>query len=156
MRIVGLKGHIGTGKDTAAAGLIERGWIRIAFADPIKRLATGLGWNGTKDPDGRRFLQELGDATKDALGPDIWVDLAEARIDAHATAPGIVVTDVRYPAEAAMLRRHGALIVEIRRAGHHGDTHSSETDQRLVVPDEILENTGDAAELQEALRRLVL
>lgn len=40
--IIGLSGYAGSGKDTAAQGLIERGYTRIAFADVLKKMAYAL------------------------------------------------------------------------------------------------------------------
>lgn len=37
--IIGLSGRSGCGKDTAADVLVERGWVKVALADPMKRLA---------------------------------------------------------------------------------------------------------------------
>lgn len=34
--LIGLLGRKRSGKDTAAAALVERGWVRVAFADPMR------------------------------------------------------------------------------------------------------------------------
>lgn len=36
-KVLGLLGRKGAGKDTAAKSLMERGWVRLAFADPLYR-----------------------------------------------------------------------------------------------------------------------
>lgn len=42
MNLIALAGRMGTGKDTVAALLAERGWQRIALADEMKRIALRL------------------------------------------------------------------------------------------------------------------
>ena len=41
-QIIGLVGYAGAGKDTAAEGLIEQGWLRVSFADPLRDLALSI------------------------------------------------------------------------------------------------------------------
>lgn len=105
MRLLGLHGRAGSGKDTAARFLIsgevaiaERGLCaRIALADPLKDAAAHLFdiprahfddptmkdrdepyWNG-KSP--RRILQLLGtEAMRTTFGADHWIRLAERRM----------------------------------------------------------------------------
>ena len=43
MKLLGICGKAGSGKDTAAAYLIEKhGFVKLAFADPLKRFAKGV------------------------------------------------------------------------------------------------------------------
>lgn len=92
---IGLAGHAGVGKDSAAAHLASAyGYARVAFADPIRaaalranpRLPSGRtladavrcdGWEATKRNGGRAVLQDLGDAAR-ASDPLVWVRLARA------------------------------------------------------------------------------
>lgn len=100
--IVGLTGYAGSGKDTAAAALVERGWCRMAFADALRdmalaidpwveakpcqylgarvvRLSNVVWWHGwdvakTDFPDVRHFLQRLGtEGVRRHFGDDAWV-----------------------------------------------------------------------------------
>lgn len=41
-KIIGLCGHYGSGKDEAAKALVERGWVRVAFADPLREMALAI------------------------------------------------------------------------------------------------------------------
>lgn len=102
--IIGLTGVAQVGKDTAAAALIERGWVRVAFADPLREMLYALnpkvtdegcfvdyvktmvdevGWEkAKKHPEVRRLLQRLGtEAGRGVLGEDCWVDLAHRKIN---------------------------------------------------------------------------
>ena len=51
MNAIGLTGYAGSGKDTAALGLIELGWERLAFADPLKECMLALNPIVTAAPD---------------------------------------------------------------------------------------------------------
>jgi hypothetical protein len=42
MRLIAFAGNMGSGKDTAASVLVENGFVRIALADELKRLARKL------------------------------------------------------------------------------------------------------------------
>jgi len=52
MQVIGLCGYAGSGKDTAAQALVDIGWQRVSFADPIREIAlaidpivyVGQGW----------------------------------------------------------------------------------------------------------------
>ncbi len=90
MKVLGLSGFAGAGKDSVAAILCKQGWARLAFADALKSVAYAtdpfigvnfkhqvfdapthyvrlskfvddVGWDRAKtQPDVRRFLQRLG------------------------------------------------------------------------------------------------
>lgn len=145
--LVGLSGYAGAGKDEVAKTLVANGWTRIAFADPLKAVATAIGWSGTKDEVGRKLLQDLGVGVRDHLNPDAWVLAGEESIEG-AQGP-CVVTDVRFPNELTMIRRRGGQIVRIERPGHGAvNDHVSE---HLVSPedcDAVLLNDGSLEDLQ--------
>ncbi|MFC9815606.1 hypothetical protein ACFVJM_26435 [Streptomyces virginiae] len=68
----------------------------------------------------------------------------------------VVVTDCRYPNEAAALRAAGALLVRVDRpslAVHQdqGAEHISETALAGYRPDAVLTNSGSVAELHRAV-----
>ncbi|WP_431888719.1 hypothetical protein [Nocardiopsis alba] len=110
---IALMGYAGSGKDTAADYLVEeRGYARVAFADPVResllaldpivhaepedygdtyrgvRLSTLVGvcgWDRAKRvyPEVRRLLQAHGtEAVRGVIGDDVWVRLALRRISA--------------------------------------------------------------------------
>ena len=128
--IIGLMGAKRSGKDTVADYLVNAyGFVRVAFADPLKELALDLdpfieeplGWarlselvkpegsvrdrfEPVKDyPDVRRLLQRLGVAVRE-LDEDFWVDAAFETISQlwdsrEEPIPGFVIPDVRFPNE---------------------------------------------------------
>ncbi|MFB6535101.1 deoxynucleotide monophosphate kinase family protein [Streptomyces noursei] len=182
-------GRAGSGKDTAAARLVQRyAFVRIAFADPLKTSALALdpivgadpspygalpirlsdlvkrhGWDRAKrqHPEVRRTLQRLGEAVREH-DPDYWLRLALDKIrTADRWGLPVVVTDVRYPNEAAALRAAGALLVRVNRPGldEHQDQaaeHVSETALAGYTVDAVLANTGTVADLDALVDTLAV
>lgn len=175
--LVGLTGFAGSGKDTAAAGLVAAGWKRQAFADPLKAMALAidpwimqddlyegaslswwvdaLGWEGAKGLEQvRRFLQRLGtDVVRVHLGEDAWVRAFDRARDRRADT---VATDVRFPNEAAYIHRHGGIIIRIDRPGVGPiNGHDSETQVDAVEADATVVNDGSPEQLQIRVADLV-
>jgi len=133
-RLIGLTGRAGAGKDTAAAHLkAAHGFTAIAFADPIRRaLSAMLGLAPImfqhphkeepisligKSP--RQLMQTLGtEWGRNLVHPDIWLILAEELILTCRTAGEcVVVTDVRFENEAALIRSLGGSVWHVDRSG---------------------------------------
>jgi hypothetical protein len=168
---IALLGRARSGKDTVAARLVERhGFTRVAFADPLKRMAEtvspfvptspgvvvqlaplirDVGWEYAKDryPEVRRLLQWIGHTVRD-LDPEFWVRVALHSVEA---APGpVVVTDVRYPNEAEALRARGFRMVRVVRPGQDlVSSHVSETALDRYPPDLRVLNDGTLDDLRE-------
>ena len=163
--LVGLSGYAGSGKDAAAQVLLEAGYERRAFADklramayelnpiiPIKgqmyrlgRLVDAYGWEHCKReyPEAREILQRLGtEAGRKVLGENVWVraTLNDLGVDVlFATGPKVVVTDVRFPNEAAAIQRLGGKVYRVQRPGVTAiNAHPSETALDDFPFDEIL------------------
>ena len=58
--LVGFVGLKRSGKDTAASALIDRGWKRMAFADPLKEMSMQLRGVWVQIPDGVHLAQAVG------------------------------------------------------------------------------------------------
>lgn len=139
MENIGIIGKARSGKDTAAAHLVQRyAYTRLAFADPLKEMALrvnpliplsskvhgrladlvkGVGWEYAKDtyPEVRRLLQQIGQAQRE-LEEDYWLRLLLRKVAGAAKLNmPVVVTDVRYLNEARVLRRQGFKLVRIVR-----------------------------------------
>lgn len=131
--LIGLSGYAGSGKDTAAAGLVAAGWQRRAFADRVRQVVYAtdpiildgrkvaslagmvdrIGWDEAKrHAQVRALLQQLGQAVRDQCGQDTWV----RPVLADRTGP-TVISDVRYPNEAEAIRTAGGLVCRIVRPG---------------------------------------
>jgi hypothetical protein len=126
------------------------------------------GYEAAKElyPEFRRFLQRLGTegvrdtlggkyGLRELLGDDVWIVLAERRID--AADKSLVFTDVRFPNEADLIRRKGGEVVRISRAAvlDPADTHPSETAMDDYDVDDVLVNDGTLAHLDAKVDALV-
>lgn len=149
MRIVGVSGKSGHGKDAIASILVERhGFVRIALADALKQGAAaifGLSadqlYGRTKelhDPrwgmSPRKILQLLGtEAIREVFGADTWIKALRVKIDEEAARrfgdlPGVVVPDVRFENEARAVLGWGGQVWRVSRPGVPAvNPHVSET-----------------------------
>ena len=175
-QIVGLCGYATSGKDTAAMGLIEAGWTRVALADGVRDATLafnpmveqtldgkpvylsykleGNGWDYAKiNGEIRRLLQRMGtEAGRNIHGDDCWIKLAKRKIDA---APGnVVITDVRFANEAEAIRSWGGKVIRIDRPGV-GPVNGHASESLDFEADLVLRNVGTIEELQDNLRLLV-
>jgi len=187
--VIGVTGKINTGKDTAADVLKDLGCITFSFADPLKLCAQELfgfsreslwGPSELRTSEVRGVLQELGTDICRKYRPDIWVDKMRQRInlcreqgldyynmvteDEIDNAGAIVITDVRFPNEAEMLKKEmNAFIIRVHRPNNYAHTtqsaakHESETAQDSISLDNIsieINNIGTLAEFELAVRTI--
>ena len=169
-KIIGICGYARSGKDTAAKGLIEDGWRRVAFADGLKSdVMSALvesakranlpktmwpQWRILEDPElkekFRPLLVEYGRAMR-ALNPDYWI-----RRLAHCFVKGsgkFVITDVRYANEAAWIREHGGAVIRVVRPMALAANSEEENSIAAFSPDTVICNAGTPAQLQEEVRK---
>lgn len=99
----------------------------------------------------RQFIQQYGtDMARKNWGEDFWVDLFEKKYLMNDNQ-NLVVRDVRFNNEAAMLGKNGATIWEVLRPGYEGDDHESEAGIHEGHIDGELTNDGSLTELYEML-----
>jgi hypothetical protein len=179
--LIGLCGYAAAGKDTAARVLIDEFFFqRVAFADPIKAallaldpLVPGPGedqylrlsefcqersWAEVKEyPEVRRLMQILGtEVGCNLFDPEIWVKLAESKILSQLSVGNTVVTDVRFPNEARLIKKLGGLLVRITRPGYGPvNEHVSDRASENWTYDRVLENDSTIADLHEKMKNLV-
>ncbi|MCM2391721.1 hypothetical protein [Streptomyces albipurpureus] len=171
---IGIIGRARTGKDTAGQWLIDnRGYRRVAFADPLKEAALNLdplieqidmaflgvderpdvrlsdlvgsyGWEESKEvPEVRRLLQELGASIR-AIDEVFWLRTALKNVTAaNENGTPCVITDVRYPNEAVALKRAGFHLVYIDRPDVPHLDHESEGALTAEDADHVIPNTTD-------------
>lgn len=193
-------GFKGSGKDTAAAALLDRGYKKYAFADPVKDvLAAMFGWSRAMlegDTGESRAWREFEDAwwseklnrpgftprkAMQMIGTDvlrqyfndqIWILNTERRILNDQT-DRVVITDCRFPNEAAMIRNMGGKLIRVAKgpepefyqyssipASHpyygqaqdilrlnYGDIHVSEWAWNNIPVDARIENDGTIDDL---------
>lgn len=167
--IIGLSGAAGSGKDTAAAGLI--GFYPLAFAKPLKDGSKPLFdltdeqlYGKLKEkPDPRwgvsprEIMQYLGDHCRN-YNPNFFVTHMRYRIE-KAQEQGIkniVVTDVRYDNEAKLIKELGGKIVKIERdiTTTKHTRHSSEKGILTQLIDHTIVNNGTIEHLIEHIKQI--
>lgn len=170
--LVGLCGFARSGKDTAAGALLEMGWSRFAFADPLKQDIAGLLKRGLsavpldENPRALSWLGEMATVNKSRLrpllvsygaamrefNPNYWIDRLNHTAEFKACRQPRVITDVRYINEAEWVRSLGGVILTITRPGI-GPANAEEADKTAAVkPDAEILNTGSVDDLHRAVR----
>ena len=168
MRLVALTGLPRSGKDTVAAFLAGHYFNRLAFAEPLKQAAAILlgrpvgEMNGDNGFDREAVLPEWGFTTRDFLrrfgteamrnnfGEDFWLKHMRNRLTGvHGK---YVITDCRFPNEAALVRDLGGIVVEIVRPGCVKSNHAS--DAGAGLPDVLIFNDGTLEDLRRQVDSL--
>lgn len=149
--IIALCGIKGSGKDEVALALPH--FKNIKFASPIKDMsrvmfrAQGLEEDEIdKYVDGdskemetyylngkscRHLQQVLGtEMGRDLISENIWCDIAERAI--KNSTGNVIVTDMRFPNEFAMLKRLGAITVRIEREIEDNEYSSHESEKYIA------------------------
>jgi hypothetical protein len=175
LKLIGITGHKGSGKDTVGRILNEiDGFEIVRWAGGLKAMVDALlRYQGCPDitinriiegdlkqvplpyfggRTARHVMQSLGtEWGRTLIYPALWTDSTEARIKAH---PHVVVTDLRYLNEAAVIRRLGGKIWRIEREGCHGDEHPSETEMRQIEVDVTISNNDSVDHLCDKVRAI--
>lgn len=174
--LIGLTGYATAGKDAAAVPLIQAGYQRLSFADNLRYLAyytnplvaqphaanptylanvvDSQGWDKAKEnPSVRRVLQNLGLAARDTFGPDCWVQALHAQ---RKDGQRYVITDVRFPNEAAYIQDRGGILINITRPGVGPiNDHPSETALSGHPADYYITNDGTLLDLNKRVLRVL-
>jgi len=173
LRLIGLVGRAGTGKDTVRQLLeLEHGFTGLAFADPIRAMlrtlfqANGLDEKHIDERDHkevpiedllteqpvtyRQMAQTLGTEWGRNLSPDFWLQIAGAHI-AHQRQRGerqFVISDVRFANEADWIKQAGGELWRIDRPGVAAvRPHASEAEIEHILCDRIIDNSGTPDDL---------
>lgn len=173
LRLIGLTGRAGSGKDTAfdllVSGVPTVKFQRKAFADLLKRsamLALGLdpedadhlkergtitvrfGQDEAIELTGREYFQRYGlEAHREVFGHDFWTKRVltdEVLGNSRVT----VITDVRLDDEAEAIRELGGQVWRIDRDDEVTDTHPTEQGISDDLLDVVIHNVGSVDELQ--------
>lgn len=173
--LIGLTGIAGSGKDTVREILARHhGYYGLALADPIREmlkpllLACGVDLRYMTARElkeqpmpvlgisYRQLAQTLGTEWGRAAHPEFWLRIASASMAEVSLQtfgpPCFVVSDVRFPNEAAWIRHLGGQVWRIERPGvapvRH---HASEALVASIEPDFTLINNGTLADLEIAV-----
>lgn len=128
-----LTGPAGSGKSLAAQALLEGGWQRASFAEPIRATVLALypGWGAEHFEQPKKearcprhgisprvALRTVGEHARD-LDAEIYVRAMAARLR-RLVAQGfrhVVIDDLRLPLEARLVRDLGGRVIHIARPG---------------------------------------
>lgn len=184
MKLIGLTGRAGSGKDTVARFLCEaHGFVQIALADPLRdgiKAMLGITDEQLQDRDlkeatidwlgrsPRELLQTLGtEWGRNHIASDIWLRVAARRIEKYRQSKpclhiaGIVVSDIRFENEADWLREQGGQVWHIKRkAGNCLDgqaaAHSSEQHIPARAGEPRIYNFGTLEELYDQVTEIIM
>ena len=175
--IIGVTGKKFNGKDTLGKYLFKYGYKRLAFADPLKDVLRDVfhfndeqlyGEDKEKiDPywkvSPRTIMQFVGTdlfrhQMKKVLpdvGNNIWIEVIKRQIlEMWKTNPDqkIVLTDLRFPNEIALIKEFGGIIIRVKRNIDKNDNdfivvHESETYIDTLNVDYDFDNNGTKDEL---------
>lgn len=168
-RLIGLYSPApGCGKTTVANLLIEH--RRVSFAAPLKGAVSNMlcdlglpGFYAYEDKEAiipeigvsaRHMMQTLGtEWGRACIHPDFWVMIARAKTQRIMNDGGsVVVDDMRFPNEVAMIRDLGGELWRIDRPGVTYDgSHESEGRLEDITPDRVIVNDGTIAQLKEKI-----
>ena len=186
MRLIGLTGRAGAGKSTVATHLVRaHGFYEVALAEPLRaalmmmfglseddlldraRKEAVIPWIGVSP---RRLMQTLGTEWGRAVcGEDIWLRVAANEIAVHRALTAldpeggtsqVVVSDIRFPNEAAWLHAQGGVLWHIVRPQElpaYGieAAHVSERGLPVEDGDVVIDNDNTVPDLIEQVDRML-
>jgi len=172
IRLIGIAGAAGSGKDTLADYICARhGADRIALADPIKAILNSIfgftktSWDDRKWKESavpmighspRVLAQSLGTDWGRALCEDIWVSKMIGRWRENE-CPLTVVPDVRFDNEAVFILRSGGMIIRVDRPDAAPVAqHASEAGVQDQLVHLTINNDGSIEDLHEAFDRAIV
>ncbi len=178
MTIIGISGKATAGKDTVAyyyGKYCKDRCTILHFADSLKDCCQGLlipfgtydmslqetkkliiPWMG-KDYTVRNLLQDVGNAFRDSITPDFWVNIMIGKIAAinkNGSIDTILIPDVRYPNEFRMIKDLGGEVWRVERPNIEVMNHISETALDDYTFDKVIENNGTITDLQNTIKCL--
>jgi len=172
-KIVAFTGKRGSGKDTAAQALKDIGYVQMSFADPLREILTivyGVTTEELWDPvlkekpldrfpwkSPRELMTVIGtQGFRDLIHQETWVKALERRA---LEREHVVIADLRFLTEEAMLKSHDATIIRVVNP-NRVDTdavsqHRSETEMEQIVPTHTIINDGTIDFLHSCVRNLI-
>ena len=168
--LIGLMGKAGAGKDSVADVLCRKhGFDRYAMAKPLKAMLATIGF-----PEPPRELKEslipgftfswrtaaqtLGTEWGRGLDPDLWLKLAEQAI--VTATRDLVITDIRFPNELALIRRYGGITMAVvgreSKLDATNASHASEASDIAMLGLQYINNDGTLDDLEYVVRAALM
>lgn len=160
MTLIAFLGYNHSGKSSAASALIEHGFKRHSFADPLKSMLLSIGlteeqlWGNKKEvpcellggKTPRHAMKELGESWgRKSIDENLWIRIWRTTFPVNGD---VVVDDLRYPDEAELIRSQNGTIVKIERPDIEPDlSHPSEQHIETIKPDHVIINDGSLESL---------
>ena len=118
IHLVGIAGWDESGKTTLANLMLKKVDYRCAEVSPVvMKIATHLGWNGTKDdsPKGRPLLVRTGEMIKEEFGESYLINLVIDK-EIEEGCSNIVIPSIRTTGEALWIRERGGVVIKVTRS----------------------------------------
>lgn len=164
--IIAFTGYAQAGKTTAADFFASRGWSKVSFAAPLKRMMAVLTSETDKDArppelcgkSVRESYQSLGtDWGRNMIGEDIWLRAAKRNMESIIKAGGhVVCDDVRFDNEAELIHQLGGLVIEIGRPELVQMAHASEAGVKPLFLDFSILNDSGIDSLHDKIKEACL
>jgi hypothetical protein len=130
MKLIGLSGKTGSGKDAVADTCATLyGWRKMKLADPLKKMCRDMFGLNRDQTDGIRKQLPVGTTTPRDLminigrlgrevSPHFWITKLEEQIltTPQAQLGTYVVADVRFKNEADWIKRRNGILVRLERS----------------------------------------
>lgn len=179
MKLIGIAGRKGAGKDTFAAPLDAQNdgqFVLVKFADGLKNMLRSLFRDAGVGPQDiermiegdlkevptpvlfgktpREAMQTLGTEWRNMIDEGLWLNITDRRLKALARggAHGVVITDVRFPHEITYIRKLGGKtfrVVGNRVKQNALSNHSSEDQIDELDVDGEVMNFGSIEDLHQ-------
>ena len=166
--IIGISGKKRSGKDTVyeLIRILKQGDgivpVRAAFGDQIKEEVAGVTGVDVDHIEEhkerfRPMLQWWGaDFRRHYKGESYWLDKMLVKMKTITGNEVLVITDVRYPNEAELVKEAGGIMIRVERDTGLEDAHSSENLlDSFEGFDYQLTNNGTVFDLKEKVARIV-
>lgn len=174
MRLIGICGKMGAGKDEVAKILMDYRFERYSFGSDLRHEISTAMIKGDSAPEClsdeaveafkacdflevydkpttkrmRALLQQWGTEYRRSQNPNYWTDKMFQNISRASSAS---ISDVRFANEADLVRELGGKVWLIKRPGCQESTHVSESIP--FDPDYIIHNTGTLDDLASEVKR---
>jgi thymidine kinase len=173
-KIIGLVGKMQSGKTTVSGMILDnlsnQPAVRTAFANHLKEMIFAAGlctadelWT-TKTEFSRLMMQKIGtEIIRKQVDPNFWIKKMVEEINTWKTSNPenltIVIDEVRFINEAAMVKMFNGILIKIVRPSieqnKEENKHLSEIEQDLILPDFEIINDGNLEELQQKVKEIL-